>query len=99
MIRGTGTIIRETLAAWKITAHSGCGCTEIAAEMDAVGADVVEQNLDHYVDRMYESVKLWRSSGNTLQQVLPLPPKVLVKELIQYAITKHREEANLCTLL
>lgn len=83
---GPGTIIRETLHAFGISDH-GCGCTALANEMDAAGVDLVEKNVDQYVEKMKESIKRWRRESNS---ILPQPPTFVIKELILYGCQKSR---------
>lgn len=91
-IRGPGTIIRQTLAAWGITEHSGCGCTDIANEMDKDGPDNTEIKLEYYVQKMNNSIVNWKASGNVVQQNIPTP-EFAVRKLISYGVNKSREEA------
>lgn len=88
MPKGPGTIIRETLHSFGIT-DNGCGCTALANEMDQVGADRVEAQLDIYVSKMNESIKRWRRNSGL---PLPQPPSLVIKELILYGIRKSRQE-------
>lgn len=89
MARGVGTIITQALEAWYIRHTQGCPCASIAAEMDQVGPDKVEQQLDSYAERMQESARVWRRETGV---PLPTPPLAILKSLINYGIKKHREE-------
>lgn len=89
MRRGVGTIIKETLAAWHITSHSGCLCNDLAKEMDIIPVQRLQERLEQYTDKMYESIKLWRT---TVWISIPQPPKLVIRELIEYAIRKHLEQ-------
>lgn len=83
-----------TLASWKITDHTGCGCTDLANEMDLVGVDAVEKNFQHYVNKMYEGIVNWKATGGSVERKIPLPDIKLVAGLIDYGIKKSREEAT-----
>lgn len=84
-----GTAIKEVLKAWGITEHSGCGCTDLANEMDRDGSDKVALRLDdYYVPEMYKSVERWRGVNRILT---PQPPMIAVKLLIEYGIKKSRD--------
>lgn len=87
--RGPGSIIRDTLAAWWISEHAGCGCNEIATKMDQEGADIVEQKIDQYVSEMSESIKNWRKNHSI---PIPQPPIFIIRGLIEYGISKSRQE-------
>jgi len=91
MRKGIGTVIKELLSAWGITSHYGCGCTDLAIEMDSVGTDVVELQLDEYTQKMSYSIRNWRLSSGIPFPILH-PPMFLIKKLIQYAIKKSRED-------
>lgn len=87
--RGCGTIIRETLAAWFIKEHAGCGCNEICSRMDTEGADVVEQKLQQYKEDMKISIANWRKENS-----FPIlqPPDWTIELLIKYGIEQSRQE-------
>ena len=88
-----------TLAAWHISSHEGCNCNALVAELDSLSADFIEANIEVYVEKFASSAQQWRQTGSAFNKLLPVPPRRVLRELIQYGITKHREEANLCTLL
>lgn len=90
--RHPGTAIKQVLACWGITERSGCGCTDLANEMDRDGPDRVEQRLeDYYIPKMNDSIKKWRGKIKvpTFQ-----PPEIAIRKLIQYGISKAREVPN-----
>lgn len=91
MARGPGTIIKQTLAAFFIRSHSGCGCTELAAEMDQLGPDRVLEQLDTYTNKMYDSVLNWRKESSI---PVPQPPHEVVRKFIEYACDKSRKESQ-----
>lgn len=90
--RGPGSVIRETLEAWRIKSHAGCGCTELAYEMDQVGANVVEEKITEYTQRMYDSIKIWRRD---CRFPVPQPPFFVIQELIEYGIKTSRAELTI----
>lgn len=92
--RGVGEIVKQTLSAWHISSHVGCNCDALTNELDAVGADAIEILFDEYVDKFIESSKTWRETGNLIQRHIPLPPRFVFEELLEYGITKHREESS-----
>lgn len=83
---GVGTTIKKELASWGIKPKAGCSCIDLAREMDRVGIQAIENNLESYTDRMYDSIKEWRS---TSRMPVPQPPKFIVKLLIEWAIQKN----------
>jgi hypothetical protein len=86
-VKGVGSIIRETLQTFYIQ-DKGCGgCKALADEMDAVGPDVVEAKLEHYVKEMGESIKSWRKLTGT---PIPVPPALVCRQFILYAVGKSR---------
>lgn len=90
--RGPGSVISDTLAAWRIKHHAGCDCTSIAADMDSDGPDLVEKKLEHYTSRMKKSIKIWRKVN--WYKPIPQPPDFVIRDLILYGISKSREEKN-----
>jgi len=82
---GPGTEIKRVLESFGITAHSGCGCTELASEMDRIGVDKLEKEIDRYSKAMHESVKRWRGD-----RPIPTPPLSIIKLLITYGIRRSR---------
>lgn len=95
--RGPGTIIKETLAAWGISEHTGCNCNSIAEEMDRDGPQIVQQRMNYYVDEISTSSRTWRKGLHIASIHIPTlqPPKFIIKELIEYAITTSFAERSL----
>lgn len=90
--RSTGTVIKQTLAAWGISESTGCGCNEICIEMDRDTADVVEIKMEYYVDKMRTSIQNWRLEHRF---AILQPPDFVIRELIKYGIkTSRAEEAE-----
>lgn len=87
MPKGPGTILRETLRLFGIT-DNGCGCTELANEMDSVGPVVVQEKFEEYVQKMKESIKRWRRNTGL---PIPPPPEITVRKLLQFALSKSLE--------
>lgn len=86
---GPGTIIKKTLAAWGITDKPGCGCNDLAIEMNQDGPDIVEQRLeDYYIPQMSESIKKWRG---IVKSNMPQPPVMVIRKLINYGIEKSKQ--------
>ncbi len=85
-----GSYIKNFLKKFRIRPHVGCSCYSLAEEMDRVGPDVVEKEIDSYTDKMYESIKDWRRTRSGLIPV-PQPPRIVIYETIQFAILMVRE--------
>lgn len=93
---GPGTQIKKVLAAWGITDKQGCGCTQLANEMDLEGADKIESNITSWVTKVSDSIKKWRGIARQESGVpIPQPPELAIKLLIQYGIKKSRELQDL----
>lgn len=90
--RRTGTIIKEELEAWWIHAYGGCPCAQLAAEMDQKQPEDILSNIEHWTDRMVESVKEWRSTG--LRRLVPQPPRHKLRDFIEWAANKSIEESQ-----
>lgn len=84
---GVGTVIKELLFSLGIRSNEGCSCTALAQEMDRVGPEHIEKNLDLYVDKMLGSIKKWRRENHS---ILPTPPRIVVEKLILYGISRSR---------
>jgi len=89
MGRRIGTIIRETLAAWQIKSHGCSACNEVMTEMNRVGVDKVEQNLEYFKKRMSDSIRQWRRENHSR---IPQPPLYVIELLIRYAVAKAHQE-------
>lgn len=84
---GPGTIIKQELAKFGIEAKAeGCKCNELAAMMDRVGPDIVEKDIDKYVNKMRESIKSWKS-----KLPIPTPPDFVIRQLILHGVKRSRE--------
>lgn len=84
---GVGSKIKEELATWGIYPRKKCRCKSLAQEMDKVGPDAVEENIDYYTQEMYDSIKEWRS---TSRLPVPQPPLFTIKLLIGWAVRSVR---------
>ena len=92
--RQPGTIIKETLLAWWIKAYGGCGCEDLAIEMDSVGPYTVLEKLDEYTDRMSVSISNWRAE-RLRTRIVPQPPREVVYDFIKWAANKSIAESQL----
>lgn len=84
---GVGTILKKILASWGIHSHSGCGCTDLANELDSLPVEEIVQRIDEYTEKMCASIEKWRGK-NLKTYFLPQPPSMVVKEFILYACKK-----------
>ena len=85
MIILPGTRIQQALIQlFRISGFAGCGCDELAREMNEVGPEKIKANLDYYVERMFKSIKKWRTMKKT---PIPQPPKIVIKSFILWACT------------
>ena len=89
-MKGVGTIIAETISTFGIKSKGCSSCEKLANELNQVGPDLVELNLDFYVTKFKESIKTWRREHS---KIVPVPPDAVLKKFLQYAIAKSRESA------
>lgn len=88
MTKGVGTIISETLETFGIS-KSGCGCSDLANELNKLSPEEIETNLDNFVVKFRSSISKWRKNNTKL---VPAPPDFVLRRFLLYAISKSRGE-------
>lgn len=89
MANKVGSRIKNLLISIGIVAHTGCGCEELAKELDDVGAEGVELRLEHYAQKMQNSIRKWKKGG--VKNLIPTPPLITIRSLLQWAIDQERQ--------
>ena len=85
---GPGTLIARFLSSKGIKPRPGCGCYELAAQMDTAGPEAILTDLDGWADEMYASVMDWRKAQGGVWVAAPNPPRWAVRSLIEWACHK-----------
>lgn len=88
MARGVGSRIKDFLTRRGIVPHDGCGCEELARELDEAGVDEVERRIDYFAEKMQNNVRKWKRGG--IRTLIPTPPLIVIKQFLQWAIEEER---------
>lgn len=89
--RGVGTILKDTFASFGIYSDPGCSCELVAQEMDRTKVEDIEKNIAKWVVKMKDSFKQWKKEKKV---PIPVPSSYILKEFIEYACRKNRQEAS-----
>ena len=89
MAYATGTIIKNSVEFFGIRTHEGCGCTELANEMNQYHPELILGNPEPWVLKMQESIKKWKG-----RWPIPSPPDSVVRSLITFAAKKNLDQLN-----
>ena len=92
MAKGVGSRIKEFLSKRGIVSHSGCGCEELARELDSIGVDEVERRVDEFAEKMQSSIRKWKRGG--ISKLIPTPPLIVIKNFLLWAIEEERRHSQ-----
>lgn len=89
-VKGVGTVLKSWIPEWiKIEKRSACNCEKLREEMDNLGPDGVEKNIDRFVAHFMGQRRYLRKS---LQTIPEIACSLWVRLLIQRACDKVRRE-------
>lgn len=92
MYNGVGTLLKSWIPEWiKVEKRSACGCEKLRAEMDDLGPDGVEQDMERFVQHFMVQRRYLHKS---LQTIPEAACRAWVKLLIQRACNKVRNASK-----
>ena len=91
---GVGRHIRRRLSrlGYSVDPVGGCHCWQLAQEMDRLGPDGCEAELDRLTVEMLDSIKRWRAHRGGVLGAVTRPPPCVVRSFITWAIQQSRRD-------